>query len=167
MERGREMKISRGCEGAREMKGKRRGVTDCNCWSPNFVLAHIVTSQSPCVSFGNFIGHMQMFFSCLCSFGNFMTCYDIVQKQQESVIEGNLNANQVVQFELRNYTCTVPHLQSVAGINKYKVFLYLFHRGKQYLHCRAKCIGGKLVRDPALMEKCRHFYNVENNQYSI
>lgn len=56
-ERQREMKISRGCEGGREMKGKGRGVTDCNCWSPNFVLAHIVTFQSSCVSCSNFIGY--------------------------------------------------------------------------------------------------------------
>lgn len=57
-ERGSEMKISRGCEGAREMKGEMGGgAADCDCWSPHFVLAHIVTSQSSCVSCSNFIGH--------------------------------------------------------------------------------------------------------------
>lgn len=42
-ERAREMEISRGSEGGREMKGRKRGgrVTDCDCWGPNFVPAYI------------------------------------------------------------------------------------------------------------------------------
>lgn len=42
-----EMKISRGSEGDREMKGgkRRREVTDCDCWGHDCVLAHIRRSD--------------------------------------------------------------------------------------------------------------------------